>query len=151
MTTTPTATYRDRLAGYLAEVENWILGAEFDVQELERQIAEAERNLSHASHLCSMTVASARAVLDGGPDSVTFRTEIDRQFATVEAAMNVRVNRTNVDAHRQAVETLKAKQANARTALHQAQALRQRIELAAQADELPTVADELEALLGLGD
>lgn len=146
-----TTTYRDRLAAHLAQVDNWILGAEFDVQEFERQIAEAERGLSHASHLCSMTVASARAVLDGGPDSVTFRTEIDRQFATVEAAIQVRLGKTNVDAHQQAVETLKAKQANARTTLHQVQALKQRIELAMQAEELPTVTDELEALLGLGE
>ncbi|SEC88197.1 hypothetical protein SAMN05216489_01869 [Streptomyces sp. 3213] len=144
---TPTTTCRDRLVCHLAEVANWILGAEHDVSEFERQLAEADQHLSNATRQCEAAIASARAILSTGPDSVTFRREIDRQVATCEAAILVRVNATNLHATQQALDTLKAKQANAKTTLLQAQALRQRLQLAEQADELPSVTDELEALL----
>ncbi|MER6374871.1 hypothetical protein ABT255_42415 [Streptomyces mirabilis] len=149
--TTLATTYRDRLAGHLAQVENWILGAEFDVRELERQIAEAEQTLPNAAGQCQAAIASVRALLSDGPDSVAFRSDVDRQVAAYEAVTWKRTTETNWHTAQQAIETLKAKQANAKTTLHQAQALKRRVELAMQADELPTVADELEALLGLGD
>ncbi|GGX94758.1 hypothetical protein [Streptomyces anandii] len=144
--TTPT-THRDRLAGHLAEVENWILGARFDVQDFEKQIAEAERTLPNATNQCEAATASGRAVLGDGLDSVAFRSDIDRQVATCEAVMRIRIAKTNLEAARHAVDVLKAKQANARTTLLQAQALKKRIQLVMEADELPSAVDELEALM----
>ncbi|WP_043668332.1 hypothetical protein [Streptomyces xylophagus] len=145
--TTPLSTHRDRLAGHLVQVDNWALGAEFDVREFERQIEEAERNLANAARQFSMADVSARAVLGGGPDSVTFSSDVDRQVAALLAAIEMRANRTNLQAARETLSMLKAKQANAKTTLLQAQALRKRLQLAAEADELPRVTDELEALL----
>ncbi|WP_430378406.1 hypothetical protein [Streptomyces sp. B1-3] len=145
--TTPATAYRHRLARHLAEVENWLLGAQLDAREFERQIARAERTLPNAFNQCEAAVASGRAVLGDGPDSVSFRSDLDRQVATCEAVMRIRVAKTNLDVARQAVDILKAKRANAQTTLLQAQALKKRIQLAMQADELPCVADELEVLL----
>lgn len=147
MTTTPATTYRDRLAGHLAQAESWILGAEHDVPELERQLAEAERNLSNSVRQGQASTANVRAVLGDGPDSVAFRSEIDRQVAAYQAATEARVVKATLQAGQQLVETLQAKLANRQTDLHQARALKKRIHLAMQADELPSVVDELEALM----
>ncbi|GAX52861.1 hypothetical protein [Streptomyces olivochromogenes] len=144
--TTP-ATYRDRLAGHLAQVESWILGAEFDVQEFERQITEAGQHLANATRQFEAATANVHTLLSDGPDSVTFRSDVDRQVATLLATIQLRTTKTNLRTCQQALETLKAKQANAGATLPQAQALKRRIELAMQADELPSIADELEALL----
>ncbi|MGV9243607.1 hypothetical protein [Streptomyces sp. NPDC003710] len=144
--TTPT-THRDRLAGHLAQVENWILGAEHDVREFERQLADAERGLPVAAKQTDAAATSARAILGTGPDSVTFRSDIDREVAALEAVTWARATKTNLRTLKQAIDTLEAKLANSRTHLHQAQALKKRLELAMQVDELPSAVDELEALL----
>lgn len=145
--TTPATTYRDRLAGHLAQAENWVLGAEFDVCEFEKQIAEAEQNLAQVARVFSMADANSRAVTGDGPDAVSYRSDVDREVAAYHAVTQVRAAKVSWQAAKQGIETLKAKQANSKTALHQAKALKQRIELAIQADELPSAVDELEALL----
>jgi hypothetical protein len=144
--TTPT-THRDQVAAHLAQVDNWILGAEQDVRELERQLAEAERNLAITAGQYRAAAANAHAILDDGPDSVAFRTDLDRQVAAYQVASETRAVKAVLQAGEQAIDTLKAKLANRRTDLLQAKALKQRIQLVMQADELPSVVDELEALL----
>lgn len=146
MNTTPT-TYRDRLASHLTQVESWVLGAEQDIPELERRLAEAERNLSNSVRQGQAATANVHAVLGDGPDSVAFRSEIDRQVAAYQAACEARTVKAALQAGQQLVETLQTKLANRRTDLIQAQALRQRVELAMKAEELPSVVDELEALM----
>ncbi|MCH5677934.1 hypothetical protein [Streptomyces gilvus] len=145
MTTTPTR--RDQLAGHLAQAENWVLGAEFDGREFEKQIAEAEQDLAQVARVFSMADANARTVTGDGPDAVSFRSDVDREVAAYHAVTQARAAKVNWLAAQQTLDTLKAKQANSKTALHQAKALRLRIELALQADELPSIVDELEALL----
>jgi hypothetical protein len=145
--TTPATTRRDQLAGHLAQAENWVLGAEFDVREFEKQIAEAEQNLAQVARVFSMADANARAITGDGPDAVSFRSDVDREVAAYHAVTQARAAKVNWHAAQQTLDTLKAKQANSKTALLQAQALKQRVQLTMQAEELPSVLDELEALL----
>jgi hypothetical protein len=135
------------LADHLALAQNWILGAELDIPELERQLAEAERNLPTTAQQHNAATANVRAILGTGPDSVPFRSETERQVAAYQAVTESRAVKTTLLQAQQAIDVLKAKLANRRTDLMQARSLHQRIELAMQADELPTVMDELETLL----
>ncbi|WP_405844644.1 hypothetical protein [Streptomyces sp. NBC_01518] len=135
------------LAEHLAQVDSLVLGAEIDIPEFERQIAEAERNLPNALRQHQAATANVRALLGSGPDSVPFLSEIDRQAAALLAAIEMRGTKTNLRTCQQTIDTLKAKLANRRTDLLQAQALRQRVQLAMQTVELPTFEDELEALM----
>ncbi|MET7477643.1 hypothetical protein ABZT17_25195 [Streptomyces sp. NPDC005648] len=138
------------LADHLAQADSWVLGAEHDVREFEKQLTEAERHLATTAGQYNAATANIRAIIGSGPDSVTFRGDLDRQVAAYQAATEARAVKATLQAGRQVIDTLKAKLANRRTDLIQAQALRQRIQLAMQADELPTAVDELEALLELG-
>jgi hypothetical protein len=135
------------LTDHLAQVDSLALGAEIDIPEFERQIAEAERNLPNALRQHSATTANVRALVGSGPDAVPFLSEIDRQAAALLAAIEMRGTKTNLHACQQALDTLKAKLANRRTDLLQAQALRQRLQLAIQVGALPAIDDELEALM----